>query len=316
MYLKNDRYVPLCKNCVNEIFDSLSRKYNDNRIATILCCHMLDIPFYHSLYDSININNNTFSMGLYLRQINGKQYQFKNFCNTLLDKELMKSSSQIQQEKEVKWNKDELQNKNDAIKTIGYDPFEGYSEVDRRFLFNELVYYFDDDIADDTYKLSQIIQIVNNNNQIRNYDVLISKLDPIKDAGDIKNLNAMKSNLVGSNDKIAKENEISVKNRSNKEIGKSTLGYLQRKLRELDIPKAEANYYDQLRSEGTQWAIDMSHKSVLANALFDENDKQEIFTKQREKLLKTQQLLDDEIEKTRLLQAELDKLKLPKESGD
>ena len=316
MYLKNDRYVPLCKNCVNEIFDSLSRKYNDNRIATILCCHMLDIPFYHSLYDSININNNTFSMGLYLRQINGKQYQFKNFCNTLLDKELMKSSSQIQQEKEVKWNKDELQNKNDAIKTIGYDPFEGYSEVDRRFLFNELVKYFDDDIADDTYKLSQIIQIVNNNNQIRNYDVLISKLDPIKDAGDIKNLNAMKSNLVGSNDKIAKENEISVKNRSNKEIGKSTLGYLQRKLRELDIPKAEANYYDQLRSEGTQWAIDMSHKSVLANALFDENDKQEIFTKQREKLLKTQQLLDDEIEKTRLLQAELDKLKLPKESGD
>mgnify|MGYP003456611736 CR=1 FL=1 len=262
---------------------------------------MLDIPFYHSLYDSIIKNNNIFSMGLYCRQLNNKQYQFQSFQQTLLNKELNKTDNDVLEEKELKWTKDELKNKQNAIDIVGYDPFEGYPEIDRRFLFNELIKYFDDDIAEDTYKLSQVIQIVNNNNQIRNYDVLITRLNPIKDANDIKNLNAMKSNLVASNDKIAKENEISVKNRSNKEIGKSTLTYLQKKLREMDFTKAEANYYDQLRSEGTLWGIDMSVKSIKQNTFFDENDLGYIKNIKTELVNELQNKVDDLMEEKRLL---------------
>lgn len=262
---------------------------------------MLDIPFYHSLYDSIIKNNNIFSMGLYCRQLNNKQYQFQSFQQTLLNKELNKTDNDVLEEKELKWTKDELKNKQNAIDIVGYDPFEGYPEIDRRFLFNELIKYFDDDIAEDTYKLSQVIQIVNNNNQIRNYDVLITRLNPIKDANDIKNLNAMKSNLVASNDKIAKENEISVKNRSNKEIGKSTLTYLQKKLREMDFTKAEANYYDQLRSEGTLWGIDMSMKAIKQNTFFDENDIEDIKNIKTELVNELQNKVDDLMEEKRLL---------------
>lgn len=314
MFLKNNKYVSICTSCVKELFGKYENKYGTKQ-ACIFLCYMLDVPFYYSLFDSIIKNNNIFSMGLMLRQMNNKQYQFQSFQQTLLGKELNKSEKEILDEKEVKWSKEEKNNRDEAISIIGYDPFEGYPETDRRFLFSELIKYFDEDITDDTYKLSQVIQIVNNNNQIRNYDLLISKSCPLKDANEIKNLNTMKNSLVMSNDKIAKENEISVKNRSNKEVGKTTLGYLQKKLREMDIDKAEADYYDQLKSEGSQWAIDMSHKSILANALFDENDKQEIFSRQREKLIKTKQLLDDEIEKNRLLQVELDKLKAEK-SGE
>lgn len=262
---------------------------------------MLDIPFYHSLYDSIIKNNNIFSMGLYCRQLNNKQYQFQSFQQTLLNKELNKTDNDVLEEKELKWTKDELKNKQNVIDIVGYDPFEGYPEIDRRFLFNELIKYFDDDIAEDTYKLSQVIQIVNNNNQIRNYDVLITRLNPIKDANDIKNLNAMKSNLVASNDKIAKENEISVKNRSNKEIGKSTLTYLQKKLREMDFTKAEANYYDQLRSEGTLWGIDMSMKAIKQNTFFDENDIEDIKNIRIELVNELQNKVDDLMEEKRLL---------------
>ncbi len=90
----------------------------------------------------------------------------------------------------------------------------------------------------------------------------MSHLDPLKDADSIKTLSDIKNKLVQSNDKIAKENEISVKNRSNKEAGKSTLTKLMRDLREQDFDKAEADYYDQLRSAGTQWAADMSLKAI------------------------------------------------------
>jgi len=311
LYLKNNRYVPLCKNCINGMYKNFSEKYGA-RIAFVFLCYMIDIPFYHSLFDSIVKNNNVFSVGLYLRQINGRQYQYQSFQQTILNKELFKSEKDIVEEKEVKWTKSEIQNKNDVIATVGYDPFEGYPEEDRRFLFNELIKYFDDDITDDTYKLSQIIQIVNNNNQIRNYDILISRLDAIKDANDIKSLNGMKSNLVSSNDKIAKENEISVKNRSNKNVGKSTLTYLMKDLREKDFDKAEANYYDQLKSKGTLWAENMSMKAIKENGFFDENDNKEITEINRKLVIDLQHKVDDLMEEKRLLLIKLQEL----ENGD
>lgn len=308
----NDKYCSICKKCLDKMFDDYSRRYKSDKIALMICCHYIDLPFYNSLYDSIVKNNSNFSIGMYSRQIlNNKQYQYKTFINTLVDGELSKTDTDIREEKEVKWSKDEIENKKSCIEIVGYDPFEEYDESVRRVLFNELIKYFenDDDIADDTYKISQVIQIVNNNNQIRHCDITISSLNPVKDAGDIKTLNEIKSRLVASNDKIAKENEISVKNRSNKEVGKSTLGYLQRNLREINIKNAEENYYDQLRSDGTLWAVDMSTKAIYGNALFDENDKQEIYETNLKLVNKLQTELDDALEKKRLLQIEFDKLK-------
>ena len=160
---------------------------------------------------------------------------------------LFRSSSK-QNEKLIIWSDQDKQNKQYAIEVVGYDPFEEYPEEGRKFLFNQLSPYLEDDSnADDAYKLSQILQIIKNNYQIDICDKKMSQLDPLKDAESIKTLSDIKNKLVQSNDKIAKENEISVKNRSNKDAGKSTLTYLMRDLREKDFDKAEADYYDQDR---------------------------------------------------------------------
>ena len=82
-----------------------------------------------------------------------------------------------------------------------------------------------------------------------------------------------------------------------------------RDLREKDFKKAEANYYDQLRSEGTLWAISMSNRSIRENGMFDENDLNEMFNTQRELIQKLQAQLDDELEKNRLLTIENKELK-------
>ena len=252
-------------------------------------------------------------MGLYLRQINGRQYQYQDFTQSILNGEVGKSKDDFEQEKEVKWSKTDIQNRDYAIEIIGYDPFVGYPEEDRRFLFNQLSPYLeDDDIADDAFKLSQILQIVDNNKQIRQCDVKIANLDPIKDATDIKTLNSIKKDLVQSNDKIAKENEISVKNRSNKDVGKSTLTYLMRDLRNKDFDKAEADYYDQLRGEGTQWAMNISQKALLDHCLFDENDKKEVYEMQLKLIDDLNRELDEKKEQVRLLLIENDQLKSQK----
>lgn len=304
IYDANDKYSNICVKCLNEMFNDYKARWGE-KTAMVIICHYLDIPFYYSLYDSIIQNNDGFTIGMYTRVINGRQYAGKTFVNTLMDKrELEISQKDYDQEKEIKWTASEIRTKNLVIDTVGYDPFEDYSENDRRFLFNEIIKYFDEDITDDTYKIASIIQIVNNNNQIRRYDKLISNLNPTQNPEDIKNLNELKSQLVKSNDRIAKENEISVKNRSNKNVGKGTLSNLMKELREKNFDEAEENYYDQLRSVGTQWAIDMSNKSIREHCFIDENDQKEMFLEQRELIQKLQSQLDDITEENRLLKVE------------
>lgn len=250
-----------------------------------------------------------------------KERIFNKYCTYFSSPELsnnhtVKRNSSMPTIKNIEWSDKDIQNKNYAIEIVGYDPFEEYPEEGRKFLFNQLSPYLEDDSnVDDAYKLSQILQIIKNNYQIDTCDKKMSQLDPLKDADSIKILSDIKNKLVQSNDKIAKENEISVKNRSNKDAGKSTLTYLMRDLREKDFDKAEADYYDQLRGVGSQWASDMSMKSIKENGMFDENDKKEIYEMQLDILNSLYKEVDNLKEQVRLLIIENDKLKAGDRSG-
>lgn len=227
-----------------------------------------------------------------------------------LDDNKSQISNSEKNDKQIVWSDQDRQNKQYAIEVVGYDPFEEYPEEGRKFLFNQLSPYLEDDSnADDAYKLSQILQIIKNNYQIDICDKKMSQLDPLGDAESIKTLSDIKNKLVQSNDKIAKENEISVKNRSNKDAGKSTLTYLMRDLREKDFEKAEADYYDQLRGAGSQWATDMSIKAIKENGLFDDSDKKEIYEIQLDMIASLNKEVDELKERIRILILENDRLK-------
>lgn len=300
LYAKNSQFVPICKDCVDAIFEDIEKRHN-TKTACIIMCHYLDVPFYHAVYNSVAESNNTFAMGLYMRMVQMKQYTKQDFSQTILTRELNKSEVDVRDEREDKWSPEDKAKQKDVIAVCGYDPFDGWTSDDRRFLYGDALKYFDDDISEDPYKLSQVLQIVINNNQIRKYDILISRMDPRTSSEDVKNIVSAKQALVNANDKIAKENEISVKNRSNKEVGRSTLGYLMKRMRTVNIPEAETNYYDQLRSEGTQWAADMSLKAIKQNTFFNENDMEQVFIEQRSLIEAQTAELDRLREENRLL---------------
>ncbi len=344
-----DGRVPVCKECVineslnedgtineielNKILKKIDRPYYKNLIESAVQSFKKENSFVKDedvLYYGKDILKIYFRL-IAMRQDRAKSYEdsekdgfihqesnipkktkeaiSKKYADIKAESQITSSSIPKKVEK-VKWSDQDKQNKQYAIDIVGYDPFEEYPEEGRKFLFNQLSPYLEDDSnADDAYKLSQILQIIKNNYQIDICDKRMAHLDPLKDAENIKTLNDIKNKLVQSNDKIAKENEISVKNRSNKEAGKSTLTYLMRDLREKDFDKAEADYYDQLRSVGTQWAVDMSIKSIKENGLFDENDKKEIYEMQLDMINLLNKEVDDLKEKVRLLIIENDRLK-------
>lgn len=343
-----DKCVPICISCVKKEVVNENGTVNENKLKTM--CQRLDKPFYSDELDSAFLQqkreNGYLSddevakcgekiVGFYFKNINTlRQNKDKSFADSEKDGFIHKTVNVIAQnkkeqtlqrysditgndksaikpnEKQIIWSDQDKQNKQYAIEVVGYDPFEEYPEEGRKFLFNQLSPYLEDDSnADDAYKLSQILQIIKNNYQIDICDKKMSQLDPLKDAESIKTLSDIKNKLVQSNDKIAKENEISVKNRSNKDAGKSTLTYLMRDLREKDFDKAEADYYDQLRGVGSQWATGMSIKAIKENGIFDENDKKEVYEMQLDMIAALNKEVDELKEKIRILTLENDRLK-------
>ena len=83
-------------------------------------------------------------------------------------------------------------------------------------------------------------------------------------------------------------------------------------LRQKNFDKAEADYYDQLKSEGTRWAMELSVNAIQKNAYFDENDYNEIKDIRRELVDKLQSQVDDLMEDKRKLLLEIQNLKAGK----
>ena len=301
-FVANCGFTTICKDCVQEYFLELAARYNDERLAAAIACSVIDIVFDNKLYDMIIDKNVNFTMGMYVRNaLSMSQYMKRTFVYTLVSHELDRKKAEIMDEEESEWDEASVQNREDVIRAYNdVDPFSGYPVADRRFLFNELVQYLDDDTSSDAYKLSVLKQLCVNTLQISKYDKLISGLNPLTDADQIGNMQGLKNDLVTANDKLTKENEISVKNRSNKQAGKGSLTGLMRELRDKSIKGNEANFYDMLYSPGSKWAMDMSAASIREHAFFDENDINDIMMEQREKIIELQKRVDDLEEERRL----------------
>lgn len=326
LYSNNYSVMVFCKDCVFSTYDVYYHILKDIRKSVLITCMKFDIPFSDPDYDGATkqyVNNqNSHMFKIYMTKINS--LGARNNGATGFDPRFIfdidngkKDSITNALEFEVKdldyniqLTERDIQVKSDVIRLMGYDPFAGYSNFDQKFLYNELITYLDEDLLDDAFKLSQILQLVNNNNQIRKIDLVIATLSNntktlISNQGEIKSLSSTKSQIVGSTDKIAKENSISVKNRGDKKAGKSTLTYMMKDYRELGFENAEVDYYDQLKGLGMKHAADISNKSMLEQLRLDENDFDNIIKEQRILIQNLQSELDESLENNRQLRIKL-----------
>lgn len=306
LYKANDNCVSICRGCVDELIDLYTKKYNSVKKACMIVCAMLDFPYLAEVFSAVQQSAPTFEFGLYVRQMNIKQNAKKTTEYSIINGEFGKTEENVVEQRESRWSKDEIRIKDEVIGICGYDPFVSYPEGDRKILFAELSKFLGDD--DDAWKISQLIEAVVTNFQISRYDRTLARLDIIQDADDFDRVSSLKKDAVISLDKIAKENEISIKNRSNKAKGSGTLTYLMRDLRSKDIDKIEEDFYQQLKSPGTEWAAQMSAKALMTNANFDENDALEVRAKRNALIDKLYAEADDLREMNRKLMVKVQEL--------
>jgi len=337
--LSVDNHTAFCKDCIKKIYTKYYETTDSHETAVYICCLKFDYPFVQKYfesamsqfekseakkekedenYDEKNIDysiilsfyiKNITSLG---RETSGVEFDIVKLLESKTDKKT-ENNSDFDMDVELT-ELDHLAIK-EVINIIGYDPFAGSSKFDQKFLYNELIPHLDEDTVEDTFKLSQIFQVISNNNQIRKIDLVISKMSKdlkslVDNGGTIKSLQSTKYQIVQATDKIARENGISEKHRKGGSINKSTLTGMMMYYRDIGLDDAEVDFYDQNVCFGMQRANNISMKAIFEQGLFNDNEYAEILQISRELVKKLERQVLDLEEEKRLLYVKIDELKI------
>ena len=241
-YSFNALKIPYCKDCIQKLYEEYYKKTGDAEMAMYYLCRKIDIYYSKTIFDGANraVLKGKSLISEYIRIYNsfhdnakyGDDFsQSANFLDLEVLEKKYKNDMVVVNNGEALTSVDTQEsdeiNKKETIKQLGYDPFEDYSEQDKRFLYNTLLPFLDDATLEDSFKLPIVIEIVKSLNQIerlnKTFNSLMASTDNIEE-----NANKV-SNLVGAKDKLyksilamAKDNGISVSHANTKSQGART----------------------------------------------------------------------------------------------
>lgn len=321
---------PICKDCARKMalrVDKHGNEHDCTKESIQLALKYLNKPFletvwnsavqeHQSLKENYTISN---IWSAYIRTISSKAYN----TMTYFDSDFYKMPVIYDDEKTVENQIDNHniiesyeQNKDDAIRLLGYDPFVKESPSDQPFLYANLIGYLDasSDANDDRMRVSSIIEIVKGFNHIEKINDVIAKLiadtpNMERNIVTIRALEDTKTKITSSILGLAKDNGISLKNSVNASKGENTWTGKVRKLKEMDLRDAEMNLYDTEYSEGLRQVAEISNAAIIKQIKLDENDYADMLTQQRALIDKYKQIADENEEKARILLRENGDLK-------
>lgn len=315
-----DQIVMLCKDCVAKLFDYYREQY-DERVAVIVMCHLLDLPYEPHIYESSLLkleNKESFTFSNYILSIRANQgSKGRSFADSVANGELkfaaknggiddgsgldiplepdemVTKSNEAQALKAgaVAWTKEEIQNKKFVVSTVGYDPFAGLEATmtDLKFCYNVMASYCDTEgIQGDGHKLQAGIELTLTQLQSRKVNDLIQKelAKAVPNESTLKTLSETKSKLQAMISTIADDNKFTSGYNANSQAGKNTFTGKMKELAENDFEPIKVNLYDTKTSKAMKQIADLSNRAILDQLALDANDYVEMLKEQRELLTK------------------------------
>lgn len=314
--------TPICKECARKIalrVDKNGDEHTPTKESCQLALKYLNKPFLNSVWDSSIQESEALIAGktksnvwtAYIKNIAMVNY----IGLTYFDSDFYKIPVIYDDEKtpENQIGDQEIldtyeQNKKDAIRLLGYDPFEKECVSDKPFLYSNLIGYLDasEDANDDRMRTSSIIEIVKGFNHIEKLnDVIASMISDVKNiernVATIRSLEDTKTKITNSVLNLAKDNGISLKHSVNSSKGENTWTGKVRKMKEMNLRAAEVNLYNAEYSEGLRQVAEISDAAIVKQIRLDENDYNDMIIQQRDLINKYKKIADEFEEKARIL---------------
>lgn len=170
-------------------------------------------------------------------------------------------------------------NKNDTLRLLGYLPFEKEKLSDQPFLYSQLIGFLDasEEGNDDMMRTASIISIVRGFLQASNIDDMVAQLsqdyrNTEKNIATVKSLQAMKAQILGSVNNLAKESCISLKNSKHSIKGENTWTGKIKKIKDMNLRSGQVNGFDIGTCKGMQQVQEISDASIMKQLALDESE--------------------------------------------
>ena len=306
-FLGGRSFCRICKDCAAAI--ALRRDVNgDDHEPTMdsvkAALKILDKPFLNIVWDaSVQEAANMVSGKVkddvwkcYIKNIQMKQY----VGLTYLDSDMFKHKIVYEDERTQQDVIDEhsgqdtydnfLQNKEDVIRLLDYDPFEKERVDDQPFLYSQLLGLMDKngDSNDDMMRTSACISIVRGFLQSSKIDDSVSKLmadinELEQNSSVIRTLQESKAKIIANISKLAEDNCISLKHSRNAVKGENTWTGKIKRIKDLNLREGQVNCFDINTCKGMQQVQEISDASIMKQLSLDESDWSDMVAELREK---------------------------------
>jgi hypothetical protein len=312
LFVSNELYTHICSDCANDLYNDAKIKYKDEKIALIVLCHYLDVYFSEELYEKVKSNAN-FSYGNYSKLLNGTQYKAKNFTTFLINilNDGLKDESQLRAGFEAKWSTDDIKSKNRILNIMKYDPFEGASDLDRKFMFNLCNDYLQDESTiEDPHKLQGVIELIKTHAQLKHVNAQLDAECLLANPNEakLKTLSGIKKDLMALINSFAKENGISASLSSKGQKGSSSFAYHVKNLDEIRFTDSQINLFDLKTCQSMKQFNDMSNASILSQLHLNADELGEMAEQRTQKIYELTELADKLKEENRLLKIKIEAL--------
>ena len=319
----------MCKDCVKKI----ALDWDDNRQEYGLCTkksvmdalEYIDRPFLNNLWDSsygewanqdAQVRRTTiwdaYIKNVSMQQYRGLRWRDGDIFTTYVEdaKQVAALESGNQEAAQTLINSQEVnnefeKNRNDVIRLLGYDPFDGEKIEDQPLLYSQLIGYLDagGDGNDDMMRTSSAITIVRGFLQQAKLDDKLAKVmaNSNSNASEMKTLLDAKKNISATISQLAEQSCLSLKHNKNASKGENTWTGKIKKLKDLNLREAEVNGFDIGTCRGMQQVLELSDSSIMRQLNLDESEWSDMVAEQRQKLVAVQNERDVYKEINRIL---------------
>lgn len=320
----NSGVVPICRECAKAIAlrkDKNGEFHEPTKESIKQALMYLNKPFIESLYSTSiqeSANSNSYSKTsvwtAYIKNVAMPQYIGLTYKDSDMFKEHIIYEDEKTPEDVIRGRENQdtyteyIDNKNDVIRLLGYDPFEKESISDQPFLYSQLLGMLDanEEANDDMMRIASAISIVRAFlQQAKIDDTIVGLMSDVaklqQNSATIKSLQESKSKLTSVIKDLAAESCISLKNNKSAKKGENTWTGKIKKIKELNLREGEVNGFDISTCRGMQQVMDMSNASILKQLRLDESEYSDMLAEQREMIVDLRKDLDAYKEISRIL---------------
>ena len=313
-------HMPICKECCNKLFGYIYAKVANKNVELAMqqTCAQLnlywEVDAFYLVKDKYEVSGRKGTLlGNYIKFINenhcGKTFMDSPF---LVDEQYNSATRVVEMRKDeapFDWETEDARNKQQVLKMVGYDPFEYYSDDDKKVLYKDLLNILEDGMENDLVKFQAGIQIVQSFFKIRQLNKKEFDMQQANaDLSDLKAVADLRAKELAAISKFSSDNGFSERYATAKAKGENTFTGILKKMDEKKFEDALLNRYDIETSETIQQAADASVKAIFKQLSLSESDVWKTCQEQMEELIKLRKennRLNEEMRKTKLKLAEV-----------